>query len=72
MAEKIPRKFRSKFSKGKRQIVDETMYASSGNKHFFTKYIMSPSDLPKQSRQKLGTFLENKVLKKLKKIKILF
>jgi hypothetical protein len=38
------------------------MYASSGNKHLFTKY--SIRFYYEQSRQKLGTFLETKALSK--------
>ena len=40
----------------------ETMYASSGNKHFFTKSCHRQTyQNYEQSRQKLGTILENKV-----------
>ena len=39
-----------------------TMYASSGNKHFFTKSCRCQSyQNYEQSRQKLGTILGNKV-----------
>ena len=44
------------------QVVHETMYASSGNKHFFTKSSHRQTyQNYEQSRQKLGTILENKV-----------
>ena len=44
------------------QVGHETMYASSGNKHFFTKYCHCQTyQNYEQSRQKLGTILENKV-----------
>ena len=40
----------------------ETMYALSGNKHFFTKSCHRQTyENYEQSRQKLGTILENKV-----------
>ena len=40
----------------------ETMYASSGNKHFFTKSCHHQTyQNYEQSRQKLGTILGNKV-----------
>ena len=43
----------------------ETIYASSGNKHFFTKWCHRQTyQNYEQSRQKLGTFLENKILQK--------
>ena len=44
------------------QVGHETMYASSGNKHFFTKscYRQAYQNY-EESRQKLGTILENKV-----------
>ena len=41
------------------QVGHDTMYASSGNKHFFTKSCHRQTY--DQSRQKLGTILENKV-----------
>ena len=45
------------------QVRHKTMYASSGNKHFFTKSCHRKTyQNYEQSRQKLGTFLENKVL----------
>ena len=44
------------------QVGHETMYASSGNKHFFTKSCHRQTyQNYEQSRQKLGTTLENKV-----------
>ena len=45
------------------QVGHETMYASSGNKHFFTKSCHRRQTYQnyEQSRQKLGTILENKV-----------
>ncbi len=44
------------------QVGHETMYASSGNKHFFTKSCHRQTyQNYEQSRQKLGTILENKV-----------
>ena len=44
------------------QIGHKTMYASSGNKHFFTKSCHRHTyQNYEQSRQKLGTILENKV-----------
>ena len=44
------------------QVGHETMYASSGNKHFFTKSCHSQTyQNYDQRRQKLGTILENKV-----------
>ena len=43
-------------------LVHETVYASSGNKHFFTKLCHRQTyQNYEQSRQKLGTILENKV-----------
>ena len=42
------------------QVGRETMYASSGNEHFFTKPCQTYQNY-EQSRQKLGTILENKV-----------
>ena len=43
------------------------MYASSGNKHFFIKSCHRQTyQNYEQSRQKLGTILENKVSKKSK------
>ena len=45
------------------QVGHETMYASSGNKHFFTKaYHCQTYQNYELRRQKLGTFLVNKVL----------
>ena len=45
------------------QVGRETMYASSGNKHFFTKSCHRQTyQNYEQSWQKLGTFLVNKVL----------
>ena len=47
------------------QVGQETMYASSGNKYFFTKSCHRQTyQNYEQSRQKLGTFLVNKVLEK--------
>ena len=44
------------------QVGHETMYASSGNKHFFTKPCHRQTyQNHEQSRQKLGTILGNKV-----------
>ena len=44
------------------QVGRETMYSSSGNKHFFTKSCHHQTyQNYEQSRQKLGTILENKV-----------
>ena len=44
------------------QVGHETMYASSGNKHFFTISCHRQTyQNYEQSRQKLGTILENKV-----------
>ena len=44
------------------QVGHETMYASSANKHFFTKSCHRQTYKNyEQSRQKLGTILENKV-----------
>ena len=44
------------------QIGHETMYASSGNKHFFTKPCHRQTyQNYEQSQQKLGTILGNKV-----------
>ena len=49
------------------QVGHETMYASSGNKDFFTKTCHRKTyQNYEQSRQKLGTFLINKVLSKSK------
>ena len=47
------------------RVGHEIMYASSGNKHFFTKscHLQTYRNY-EQSQQKLGTFLENKVFKK--------
>jgi hypothetical protein len=43
------------------------MHATSGNKHFFTKYCHRQTyQNYEQSQQKLGIFLENKVPKKPK------
>ena len=48
-------------------IGHETMYASSGNKHFSLNNVtIRPTKIYKQSRQKLGKFLENKVFQKLR------
>ena len=45
------------------RVGHETMYAPSGNKHFFTKFCHHQTyQNYEQSKQKLGTFLENKVL----------
>jgi hypothetical protein len=47
---------------GHDQVGHETMYASNGNKHFFTKSSHRQTyQNYEQSRQKLGTILENKV-----------
>ena len=44
------------------QVGHETTYASSGNRHFFTKSCHRQTyQNYEQSRQKLGTILENKV-----------
>ena len=44
------------------QVGHETMYGSSGNRHFFTKSCHRQTyQHYEQSRQKLGTILENKV-----------
>ena len=44
------------------QVGHETMYASSRNKHFFTKSCHRQTyQNYEQSRQKLGTIIENKV-----------
>ena len=44
------------------QVGHETMFASSGNKHFFTKSCHRQTyQNYEQSQQKLGTILENKV-----------
>ena len=44
------------------QVGHETMYASSGNKHFFTTSCHRQTyQNYEQSQQKLGTILENKV-----------
>ena len=49
------------------QVGHETMYASSGNKHFFIKSCHRQTyQNYEQSRQKLGTILENKVPPNLK------
>ena len=49
------------------------MYASSGNKHFFAKSCQRQTyQNYEQSRQKLGTFLENKVISKTSFNKIFF
>ena len=49
------------------QVGHETMYASSGNKHFFTKSCHRQTyQNYEQSQQKLGTILENKVSLKSK------
>ena len=49
------------------QVEHQTMYASMGNKYFITKYWHRQTyQNYKQSRQKLGTFIENKVLQKSK------
>ena len=46
------------------QVGHETMYASSANKHFFTKSCHRQTyQNYEQSRQKLGTILEIKYLK---------
>ena len=48
------------------QVGHETMYASSGNKHFFTKSCHHQTyQNYEQRRQKLGTYLENKIPQKL-------
>ena len=53
------------------QVGHETMYASSGNKHFFTKSRHRQTYKNyEQSRQKYGTFLVNKVLQKFSLIKV--
>ena len=45
------------------QVGHETMYAYIANEHFFTKSCHRQTyQNYEQSRQKLGTFLENKVL----------
>ena len=45
------------------QVGHQTTYASMGNKHFITKKCHRQTyQNYEQSRQKLGTFLENKVL----------
>ena len=45
-----------------KQVGHETMYASSGNKHFFTKSCHCQTyQNYEQSLQKLGTILGNKV-----------
>ena len=55
------------------QVGHETMYAFCGNKHFFTKSCNCQTyQNYEQSRQKLGTILENKVFKKSKSSKTLF
>ena len=44
------------------QVGHETMYASIGNKHFFTKSCHRQTyQNYEQSQQKFGTILENKV-----------
>ena len=44
------------------QVGHEIMYASNGNKHFFTKSCHRQTyQNYEQSRQQLGTILENKV-----------
>ena len=44
------------------QVGHKTMFASGGNKHFFTKSCHRQTyQNYEQSRQKLGTILENKV-----------
>ena len=44
------------------QVGHETMYASSGNKQFFTKSChLQTYQNYEQSQQKLGTILENKI-----------
>ena len=44
------------------QVGHETMYASSGNRHFFTKsHHRQTHQNYEQSRQKLGTILVSKV-----------
>ena len=44
------------------QVGHENMYASSGNKHFFTKFCHRQTyQNYEQGRQKLGTILGNKV-----------
>ena len=44
------------------QVGHETMFSSSGNKHFFTKSCHRQTyQNYEQSQQKLGTILENKV-----------
>ena len=49
------------------QVGHQTMYASMRNKHFFTISCHHQTyQNYEQSRQKLGTFLENKVLSKSK------
>ena len=49
------------------QVGHQTTYASMENKHFSTKYCHCQTyQNYEQSRQKLGTFLENKVLQKSK------
>ena len=55
------------------QVGHETMFASSGNKHFFTKscYHQTYQNY-EQSRQKLGTILGNKVSWKSKFSKTFF
>ena len=45
------------------QVGHQTTYASIGNRHFFTLSCNGQNyQNSEQSRQKLGTFLENKVL----------
>ena len=56
------------------QVGHETMYASSGNKHFFTKSCHRQTyQNYEQSRQKLGTILDIKVhILKIKNFKNIF
>ena len=55
------------------QVGHKTMYASSGNKHFFTKSCHCQTyQNYEQRQQKLGTILENKVSKKSKFSKTFF
>ena len=56
------------------QVGHETMYASRGNKHFITKSCHPQTyQNYEQSRQKLGTILENKVhILKIKNFKNIF
>ena len=49
------------------QVGHQTKYVSIGNRHFFTMSCHRQTyQNYEQSRQKLGTFLENKVLQKSK------